>query len=319
MFAQGKGHLRMLIAYLDQNKWIELAKGISNAGTNETQPVYRSIVEAVDRGQLLLPLSFTNLYETMKVNIPERRVALAKLQAKLSRGIVLRSRSGRRKREIQSALGAPVLTSGELPWFLSNLFFEASIELDQLSLAGSPSDALIAAIRGNPAPFLFDYLIGHDDDVRQVAVRRFTAGVEALRTRIEMRRARHANESLAMRRRIYNALIMIDHVDLVLETGRSIGHKWSAVSDIGSSLARRLMVDVPSFYVERELAIRLEMQSRPLEANDFRDMQAFCVAFPYVNVIVAENLFTNLARQSGLDRKYGVRTETKLERLLHGQ
>lgn len=309
----------MLIAYLDQNKWIELAKGLSNAAPNNTQPIYRLIVEAVDQGQLLLPLSFTNLYETMKVNIPERRVALASLQAKLSRGIVLRSRSGRRKREIMSALGAPVLTAGELPWFLSSLFFEASIELDQLSIAGRPSDALVAAIRGNPAPFLFDYLIGHDDNVRQMAVRRFTKGIEVLRTRIEMRRAKHASESLAMRRRIYSALIMIDHVDLILETGRSIGQKWNVVSDIGSSLARRLMVDVPSFYIERELAIRLETQSRPLEANDFRDMQAFCVAFPYVDVIIAENLFTNLARQAGLDRKYGVRTETKLERLLHGQ
>jgi hypothetical protein len=55
-------------------------------------------------------------------------------------------------------------------------------------------------IRKEPARYLLEYLMLTPDDVRIAAVARFTEGSDKLRQRIEERRARDANESLAMRR-----------------------------------------------------------------------------------------------------------------------
>ena len=39
--------------------------------------------------------------------------------------------------------------------------------------------------------------------------------------------------------------------------------------------------------------------------NDLRDMQSFCAVLAHADIVVAEKLFSNLATQAGLDKKYG--------------
>lgn len=77
----------------------------------------------------------------------------------------------------------------------------------------------------------------------------------------------------------------------------------------------RLARDVPTYFIERELSLRLEAQSRPIEENDMRDMQAFCAVLPYADLVVAENQFVSLARQANLGEKYGSRLSTDLHHL----
>lgn len=148
--------------------------------------------------------------------------------------------------------------------------------------------------------------------VRRSAVVAFSEGAERLRKRIEGRRSRDKNESLPMRRRIYSAIMMVDDIDFILSCAQAAGAPWRSVSDIGSSLARRMMSDVPSYYVEREIILRLESQDRPVNENDFRDMQTFQAVVPYADYIVAENQFSNLAIQAGLAKKYGPTISTDI-------
>jgi len=63
--------------------------------------------------------------------------------------------------------------------------------------------------------------------------------------------------------------------------------------------------------------LRLEAQDRAISHNDLRDMQAFATVVPYAELVVAENQFSSLARQAGLDATYGVRLETDV-RVLAG-
>ncbi|MDK9720010.1 MAG: hypothetical protein OEL53_02385 [Rhodospirillales bacterium] len=91
----------MLIAYLDQNKWIELAcatKQPENYPDHST--LLTSIHRAVDAGDLILPLTSTNIYETFKMNDPLRRRNLSFVQARLSKGLVFRGRDRRLKEEV---------------------------------------------------------------------------------------------------------------------------------------------------------------------------------------------------------------------------
>ena len=90
------------------------------------------------------------------------------------------------------------------------------------------------------------------------------------------------------------------------------GLNWRDVRDIGSSLLRRFTVDVPIFHVERELAVRIEDQKRPISENDLRDMSAFAAALPFADIVVAEKPFVNLARQARLEERYDTRLLTSI-------
>jgi hypothetical protein len=80
--------------------------------------------------------------------------------------------------------------------------------------------------------------------------------------------------------------------------------------------AHRVMEGTPTYYIEREMVLLLEGQhNRPIKENDFRDMQSFCAVVAYADVIVAENMFSSLARQAGLDRKYRTQIVTSLLQL----
>lgn len=263
----------------------------------------------------MLPLTASNIYETHKIADPDRRHDLAYVQSVLSRGFVFRGRHKRLEVEIarlvKAVYGVPA-AEPSWQWFLSDIFFEAFAERTDKRLGVEISGRVFAAICSRPSEALYNYLAATPEGIRTASVKNFSAGSEQLRIHIEERRQKHANESQSMRRRIHSALLMINEIDLIIELAVRAGAPWKTVSDIGSAVARRLIEDVPTYYVEREIALRLEAQSRPIEENDFRDMQSFCAVVPYADVIVAENMFVNLALQAKLDRKYQTRLSTTM-------
>jgi hypothetical protein len=115
-----------------------------------------------------------------------------------------------------------------------------------------------------------------------------------------------------MRRRIYSVLLMVDEVEHIIRFANAMGIPWRGVQDIGPTNARRILDEVPAYYIEREVALRLEAQSRPVEENDFRDLQSFCAAIPYADLVIGENQFVNLAWQAGLDKKFNTRLATDI-------
>lgn len=304
------------IVYLDQNKWIELARAEKFPSKF---PDKFALLERLRRefaaGETLFPLSAANIFETYKIGDPHRRKSLAMLQATLSGGFVFRGRYCRLEEELSEFL---CRTYGlefkpKLPfWFLSDLFFEAFSESDDARMNPKPSSRIIDFIRQHPAWALHDYLTTASDAERTAAVKNWSNGSEAVRVRIESRRERHRNESLSMRRRIYNVLMFSGEIELLATLAKKYGVHWNSVEDIGSPIARRLVNEMPIYHVERELAIRLEAQTRPINENDFRDVQAYCASIPYADVVVGENLVINLARQARLGEKYGTKFETDI-------
>lgn len=309
----------MRIIYLDQNKWIELARAAKRPAEYLEQ---HAILEAVERdvssGRAVLPLSATNIYETYKINDPQRRGELASLQSALSGGLVFRGRHARLEKELsellRDACGLPPKPR-EPNWFLSNIFFEAVAELNDSRVKLSIPDEAIDAIRNSPGAALYDYIMAGSAEHRALGVKLFSEGSEQLRQQIEKRRSQSKDESMSMRRKIYSATLLIDEIDLVLEIAKKAGVPWTTVSEIGQTNARRIVEDVPIYYSERELALRLEAQNRPIDENDFRDMQSFCAVAPYADIVIAENQFVNLAKQAGLDKKYDTRIVTSIVEL----
>lgn len=304
------------VLYLDQNAWIALAKGAWDRSAHPAE--HRSLatlIAGIKRHGLIVPLSFANMYETMKVNIPVRRLNLARVQAVISRGLVFRGRRTILAETLRDYLASHFnieRTRAADCWFLSDLWLEAAGDYSPELFGFRVSDRVLEYIRQNPVETLLDYLALTDDDIRAEAVRRYSAGSADLVAAIERRRAIASGTSFALRKRAYGARMIIDECEFILETGRALGLPWTDVRDVGSRLVRKLVVDIPLFDVERELVVRLEDQNRPVHENDLRDMSAFTTALPLSDMIIAEKSFVNLARQACLDVRYGTAMLTSI-------
>lgn len=310
---------RQKVLYLDQNAWIALARGAWDKAEHPADHAALVVVgEAVKAGHIIVPLSFTNIYETMKIDLPVRRAHLAHVLATVSGGKVLRGR----RRILEGMLLQRIGTATRVPipplawdWFLSDLWFEAVAEHGSGALDDEISAAVLDYMRQNPQEALFTYLLGEDEAVRKEGVRRYSADSQALITRLETRRHRLAGETFAMRLRVYAAQLMNEEMDYILALGRRCGLRWFTLADIGDKLAKSLISDVPILEVERQLTVRLEDQKRATNENDLRDMSAFTTALPLVDIMVAEKQFVNLSRQARLDERHGTRLLTSVHDL----
>lgn len=276
------------------------------------------VIEAVRYKRFVAPLSFTNIYETLKINDPIRRANMALTQVAISRGQVFRGRRRILSETLTTYLAEKFRVSHkplDKHWFLSDLWFEAVADYSPETFGFALSDAVLDHMHSDPVAMLFDYLTESDEKVRLESVKRFSAASAVLVAAIEERRAVVAAESLALRKRAYGARLFIDELDFILETGRKLGLDWKEVGDIGSSLARSILVDVPILATERELSVRLESQARPIQENDLRDMSAFATVLPFADIVVGENTFINLARQARLGKAFGTRLLTSIDDL----
>lgn len=309
----------MKVIYLDQNQWIRLAKGIKHPSEDDgIANIIEILTKAVRSKSICLPLSGTTIFETYKIADTARRKELATLQATLSQGIVFVGRHARLARELAHLIQEIRGWERERhhpQWFLSNVFFEAFAEHDDKRIPFLVSDRLLAAIKSEPAKFMYDYLTGAPDSERRVAVKNWSDGSRALAERMERRREQTLLDSVSMRRRVYSALLLSDELDVILDFAREAGAPWQALSDIGPSNARKIIREAPIYHVERELALRLEAQSRKLDENDIRDMSAFCAAVPYADCIFAEKQFVNLTRQAGLHEHYDTLVSSDLKEI----
>jgi hypothetical protein len=288
------------IAYFDQNAWVSLARG---SWDKERYPKEHAaltrVVELVRGTDIVVALSFANLYETSKINVPHRRANMARTQALISSGVVFRGR----RRIFGETLAAYIAHKRAIPrqeppqnWFLSDLWFESAGDYSPESYGFKIEKRVIDFMRQDPASAMFDYLACADEATRLEAVRRYSVGSADLIARVEARRALIANEPLALRKRAYGARLIIDELDFILATARDLGLGWLTVRDIGSSLVRSMTVDIPVLNIERELVVRLEDQNRAISENDLRDMEAFVTVLPFADIMIAEKGAVRLTR-----------------------
>jgi hypothetical protein len=307
------------ILYLDQNAWVSLARGAWDKDIHpEDHSALTKIVEGIEASTWIVPLSFANIYETAKINDPIRRANMARTQAIVSGGRVFRGR----RRVLQETLSDYIAkyfsldrAAPEKHWFLSDLWFEAAADFSPTTFGFEISPAAMEFVRQEPARTLFAYLTESDEKVRIEGVQRFSVGSAELVANIEARRAIAGSETLALRKRAYGARLIIDELDFILATGRDLGLGWYTVGDIGSSLVRSIVTEVPILNAERELAVRLEDQARSIAENDLRDMASFTTALPLADILVGEKPFINLARQAKLGDTYNTRLLTNISDL----
>ncbi len=310
----------MQILFIDQNKWIDLARAASGKPEGAAYvDIYRALSAAVDAEQVILPLTISHIIETAKRNDPESRLAVARVQAKLSKGSVYRSRKVRLLVEIRNSLHAIFSEPAvELPenWAIVRGFMQAFEPFD--TLTATPDQARRSNLINqllDPEFQYVDYMQNQDDERRRHAVAAFTSESAFLLARIEERRTIMTGSNVDLRYRAYAAKLFLDHQGFVAHMLDVIGHSVDDMRSLGDKAILQFMKGVPTLNVEAEVAARLEIQAGELEPNDIRDVQSFYTAIPYSSWLVAERDFISLARQAKLDSKYGVSLHNNLNEL----
>ncbi|MCK6436206.1 hypothetical protein [Rivihabitans pingtungensis] len=311
----------MDIVYLDQNKWIDLAR--VQAGTETSGPMailYPELINAVRSKKVLFPLSVSHILETSKQNDPIKRCHLAETQAKLSRGFVYRSRAARLEVEISMALHRLFdIKQPDLPpnWAIAPSFLQAFEPMDALIAPASEVERL-ARINAHmdPAKQYVDYMRNQDDAARRAANVKIASDTAELVSRIEARRTRLVSESVDMRRRAYAVELLMENQNTFLQILDRLGLSFEQLKELGGR-ACSLIEDVPTLDVESRMAARLEAQTGSINTNDVFDIQAFYTAIPYSSLVVAEKASISRALQAKLHEQYDVRLSRSLSDLLH--
>ncbi len=299
----------MRYVFLDQNKWIDLAKA-ATAKPDGAQflPALSALREAVRLGRAILPLTAIHIIETAKSPKPEQRIHLAKLMTELSQGVVLRAAA----HMIQPSLDWAVTTIfgfAKSPGPPTSPFargVEAAFNFDVRHALGiSPIRAdLLRSALDSPEAWI-DLLSFHENAHRIAgleAVRRI--GADGARNN-ESARASAAGSDLDTLQRAYAAGLTLKLQDKLCNSLRSVGKSLDQWATLGTARLMDFWGSIPFLHVELELHTQRHRQtSRVWEANDLLDIGSLSLAIPSCQVVATERFWVDLAKRRGIDTKY---------------
>lgn len=303
----------MKILFLDQNKWIQLAR--VHSGKVVCGPLYdtyQCFANALHEAEIIVPLTVANIIETSKRNDPISRADVARTQAEFSKGCVFRSRKTRLFVEIRNAVH---ITFGYAPlilpstWVVVSNFLQA---FDEYEVPGVSMTELADKYLDSKESY-FDFIMNQDDQVRRMAHAKYAEESNFLVERIESRRQLFSGYERGMRKRGYAVQLFLDHQESIARTLRTVGHTFEEMEKLGPDTFIKFIEEIPTLNVELNLALGRESQAGCLKTNDLGDTENFYTAIPYADVIVAEKNFSALAKQTKLDAAYEVTLHTRLE------
>ena len=305
----------MLTVYLDQNKWIDLAKALYRADAKpEEKENAKRLSLAVEAGSLRFPVSETHLLEAYRIGDRERRLRLASIFAAFSGGWFIASRQARLSHELEAALRSLLSSSTQddrppfdpfaqdLLWafgesrYLAALTSIPEVRLTEISAAVGPLNALLSYVGLN------------DEQIRRAAVEHLTTSTLGLVERIRSRRALTKSEAADIRFRAYSAQLFLEVQDKLDTSLRRLGLSFGDLRAIPGEQIASLIDLVPCWNIERFLAVQIEQQwDREMEGNDVYDIAALTAAIPYCDVVVTERMWVRLCNTSGLAEQYNTR------------
>jgi hypothetical protein len=302
----------MLRVYLDQAKWIDLARAANgNPLGKRFQTVGVVIAAAVEQGRASFPLSGGHFIETWKKRRAVQRHELASTMATVSRNHAIASPHLLLPAELDRALrrrfGRPVVPLPLQP-FGSGLEHITGIHngppvpqamreavlttnpglgereladaIDQLLLAGPAQDMPVAGIPPPPVEPAENFASGENEQVRRF--------IEYGADKDMRRRAVAARELLGIREPLEAAM------------GRA-RIWWDDIFALEAQGTTDLMLDLPSRAAALELMWRQhDNMQTTWKPNDMNDIGYLSTAVAYCDVVVTERKWAHMLNQSGV-------------------
>jgi hypothetical protein len=315
--------------YLDQNKWIDLAK--ARAGRREQAhlvEVLQAAQEAVRAGDASFPLSAQHYYETQHRGRRESREHLALTMLGLSQGDAIAQAQVVVPYEIEIALIEQLQLPNDRPPAVqifgkgANHVFNTEMftckapdehegrplpaELQAVATVVGSTIMEFAILAGSPSSETTRLTLSEH---MRLAGSEFARGQQDLRDRIaEMRRGRLED---AM-----TATAIADILDPLLAACTRLGVDPGRLLAGGSEVLGPLVCAIPSRWVEREMRrLRHANPQKQWEGNDLNDVMALSVAVPYCNVVITERQWADFVGVAKLDRRFDTTVISDLRRL----
>jgi hypothetical protein len=317
--------------YLDQNKWIDLARAVNGADGGERFEDARLILTAgVSSGDLSLPLSSAHYMETQnrrewnsRRRLGQTMLAFSKLQTiappdallppELDRAIVSLYGSALKPRPLQ-VFGSGVahaFAEDFEPWRVPDEQ-RASIA-DPGALERQANDLLQRAALLGPTPGMEAAGIPDFDPFSHLEVgERYAESKEKLRAIRVAERWNSGERSM----RVARAQAITDHQEPIEEALTRAGLTIDVLIDSEQEGMGAFVEAVPTILTSSELERHRHVASqKPWERQDLNDIGALSVAIPYCDIVVTERFWTDAAERSELPEKFGTVVTSDLAEL----
>lgn len=295
-----------MIVYLDQNKWIELARMFHGRDTSARgRRLLREFDAATTQGTMKLPLSSIHYVETSRVSNVGRKARLGAAMWHFSKGWTI--------------LGYPAIVHHELEVALSKHF--AQVSPSEIRILGKGHSHAFCAPPLNDRLAQFgeaverSLLMGnkrlgiappafHDETHRE----NFRQHLAALHTRAQ-------DVSKQIRENWLYAMSTIDILGPLNEVAQRHGLPSSAISELGERGLKQVLEDMPTRRVDLHLHKQvLKNPNYRAKRSDLEDWGGLAVASCYCDVVVCEKHMADMLRRDGFSTS--ARIETALDNAL---
>ncbi len=316
---------KTLIVYLDQNKWIDLAKArVGRADGQKYQAVLEKITEVVDHGKAIFPLSWIHFVETRKKHNLKKRKELAEVMAEISQGIAIVPKSKIMNWELERAIA---MAFGETPstmpsvfgYGMSMIFGRNFIEKDMNDQPHLKTDYFInraKTILSNKEATL-SFLVGDDEVLNSKVVNGLRDINEPFVAKMEKSRGQDKRDNDDFQERLYLAVLTKELQPKLIALLGDHDKTMNDFFSLGLDNVRKFFHDVPTLDVEIGLALSLNKHwDRKLKVNDTSDIAFACISIPYCDVVVTEVFLRTLTIRQKIDKKYDTNIISDLNDLL---
>jgi len=309
--------------YLDQNKWIDLARAhYDRPGGELFKDALRAVRRGVESARVIVPFSMVNAVEAMFPRDSRRRKRLAQFMVDLSCNRTILPEQQATRWEIWNALDLLFGRGKPMPVrpLVVQQGFSNALGFDDLVFGPTAKEE--AVVRHIHSPDMtMDFL-----SVVSVKRDRIERGRAAEGRWVSIFEKVRSNAALLglgpEQRRVLAFTAMFsatgNHAPDLVWAMQGLGLTFEEFSSRVNSAEdiARLAAHVPNLDVFVTLTVaRKQDLVRPIHRNDLRDLDWLSVAVPYANLIVSENYWGHQVRATGLDEKYGTVLLTDLREL----
>lgn len=297
-----------MLIYLDQNKWIELAKMANGKDrTPRTSKVLQSFCEALNSGYATFPLSSFHYIEMSRISNVDRKVRLGTVMWQFSKGATL--------------LGYEAVVRHELELALTKYF--PQIRPDNITLLG----------RGHAHTFCSPPLKGvlalFEEEVERsllIGNKRFGVGPvawngttqrESFRKHLETLHARSLDLPKELRENWLYCMSMIDILNPINDIMAKHGLSETEMSNLGAQGFRQVIDDMPTRNVDMHLHRQVLRNPKYMaHLTDLEDWGGLILAACYCDIVVCEKHMADMLRRNGFMTR--ARLEVNLEHTFPG-
>ena len=303
------------VVYLDQMKWIDLARADHARADGAPFLATLSALEQCPEDYAVFPLGMVHVIETLNTSNPGRRRRLAETMGRLSRFHTLNNPFRLRDQEFLQAFGKrfgrAIRSAPEVPTLGRGLKDVYSEGVDD----NGAGDWLFAHWPAAWYQIQLDLLAGAfplpaaaRDGWREQAARHTqnTLALDASLSRAAEVTGAAPRDLRLIRRKIMRLaenIKILEHAETLLKEAWDPKSPWVAPPD---NWLDDLLEDLPTLYVGHQLLLAIyDNPQIPRELSTFADIAWLCEAIVYCDVVVTEKQWCRLVSGAKLDGRFG--------------